>query len=126
MTIGILIAAVFALFGTSLISMIVNDSAVITLARDYLVIQCSMLAMLGVLIVLRSTLQGMGIVSAPTYSGITELCVCAVAAIFLVPVIGFWGVTLTTPLAWILASVPLIVSYIKTMKMKSLERERSL
>jgi len=120
--IGVLTASVFALLGTSLVSTIVNDAAVIALARDYLVIQCSMLVMLGVLIVLRSTLQGMGIVSAPTYSSITEMCVCVVIAVFLVPAIGFMGVILTTPMAWILASVPLIVAYVKTMKIKSIER----
>jgi len=115
-TFGLLVTVVLVIFSKNIVSIFVNDATVIAMATDYLTVQGSMIIMLGVLLVLRSTLQGMGIVSAPTYAGITEFITSATTAVVLVPVVGFWGITLTNPLAWILASVPLIITYVRTIK----------
>ena len=71
---------------------------------------------LGFIFVYRNVLQGMGESFVPMMAGVYELLARAVVAFTLPKFIGFTGICLSDPIAWISASVPLMITYYKKMK----------
>ena len=63
---------------------------------------------LGVLFVLRNSLQGMGYGVLPMSAGILELAARVFAALCMVTTLGFTGVSLASPVAWCAADALLI------------------
>lgn len=66
---------------------------------------------LGPLLVLRCTLQGMGRKIVPLISSVTEMLVKILSAMFLVPVFAYKGVAFTEPISWILMTIILAAAY---------------
>ena len=64
----------------------------------------------------RFVIQGMGYAGISVLSGISELIARALAAIVLVPKIGYIGVCLANPIAWIFADVFLLICYAVLIK----------
>lgn len=107
------IGLVNVLFGRHLIRLFVGpgEEHVVELAQTFLVVNGSLYVALGLLFVLRNTLQGMGRSLVPTVAGVMELVTRVVAALVLASHVGFVGVCLAAPLAWVAALVPVWVSY---------------
>lgn len=78
---------------------------------------------LGLIFVYRNALQGMGESFMPMMAGVYELVARAIAAFTLPQFIGFIGICLSDPLAWIAASVPLCFVYYKKMNKVLLEHK---
>ena len=78
---------------------------------------------LGFIFVYRNVLQGMGDSFIPMMAGVFELIARAIVAFTLPKVIGFTGICLSDPLAWIAASVPLMITYYRKMKKIDIENE---
>ncbi len=93
-----------------------NQPKVVSLAQVYLNINGAMYFILALLFIYRYTLQGLGQSFAPTLAGIMELCMRTFAAIILSKYLGFAGVALANPLAWIGSCIPLGIAYYFTRK----------
>lgn len=77
-------------------------------ATQYLRISGLFYPVLAVLFVLRNSLQGMGYSFLPMSAGILELIARAFAVAVLITAMGFTGVCLASPTAWVAADVLLI------------------
>jgi len=93
-----------------------NQPKVVSLAQIYLNINGAMYFLLALLFIYRYTLQGLGQSFAPTLAGVMELCMRTFAAIILSKYLGFAGVALANPLAWIGSCIPLGIAYYFTRK----------
>lgn len=104
---------VACLFGRNLTQLFVSDGAeeLIRLAHQYMVMQVAFYALLTLVNVVRFMIQGMGFSGLAVIAGLLEMVARSFAGIVLVPVLGFTGVTLGSPLAWILADAFLIPAY---------------
>ena len=76
---------------------------------------------LGFIFVYRNVLQGMGESFVPMMAGVAELVARSIVAFTLPKFIGFTGICLADPVAWIAAALPLMITYYK--KMKKIEME---
>ncbi|SMC16320.1 putative efflux protein, MATE family [Clostridium acidisoli DSM 12555] len=115
---SIAVGAFNILAGHSLIELFVghNQPQVVSLAQVYLNINGSMYFILALLFIYRYSLQGLGQSFAPTVAGIMELFMRTFAAIILSKYLGFAGVSLANPLAWIGSCIPLGIAYYFTAK----------
>lgn len=71
---------------------------------------------LGFIFVYRNVLQGMGESFVPMMAGVYELVARSIVAFTLPKSIGFTGICLSDPVAWIAAAVPLMITYYRKMK----------
>jgi len=79
---------------------------------------------MGILFLFRNSLQGRGYSMLPMTAGITELAARTLSAGLLVDLIGFTGVCLAGPAAWLAADILLIITAI--VKLPKLKRELSV
>ena len=70
---------------------------------------------LGLLFLYRFTLQGLGSTVAPMFAGVMELIMRTGVAFTLPGLIGYAGVCLASPFAWVGATVWLLYSYFRVM-----------
>ena len=86
------------------------------MAKQFMVLQVAFYPPLTLVNVVRFMIQGMGFSGLAVIAGLLEMIARSFAGIFLVPVMGFTGVTLGSPLAWILADAFLIPAYFHCKK----------
>ncbi|MGY1550306.1 MATE family efflux transporter [Microbacterium sp. A588] len=112
---SVILGAVLIAFGTHLVRLFVGEGSdeVVELAHLMLVINGATYSLLGVLFVIRGALQGLGQALIPTITGIVELFARVGAAVLLGAMLGFGGVAMSNPLAWIGAVVILIPAYVR-------------
>ncbi|WP_298040842.1 MATE family efflux transporter [uncultured Microbacterium sp.] len=112
---SLVLGAVLIAFGTHLVRLFVGEGSdeVVELAHLMLIINGASYALLGVLFVLRGALQGLGQALIPTVTGVIELFMRVGAAVALGAVLGFGGVALSNPLAWLGAVVILVPAYVR-------------
>ncbi len=72
--------------------------------------------LLGILFILRNSIQGMGYSMLPMLAGVSELIARAFVAVGFVSTIGFTAASLSSPVAWILADTVLILTYIAKLR----------
>lgn len=115
--------AVVNLFGRYIALIFIDGEsvAVIDLAMSYLRITTAFYPVLGILFLFRNSLQGLGYSMLPMTAGITELIARIFAAKVLVAAIGFTGVCLAGPAAWLAADILLIITAI--VKLPKLKKE---
>lgn len=78
---------------------------------------------LGILLVLRTSLQATGRKIVPVISSSFELIVKVIAGIWLIPLIGYLCVCLTEPVIWVLCAGFLIIAYAIQRPFKSIKIE---
>ncbi|WP_308491912.1 MATE family efflux transporter [Microbacterium terrisoli] len=102
-------------FGTQMVRVFIGDGSdqVVHLAHLMLIINGVSYSALGVLFVLRGALQGLGHTLVPTMTGVIELVMRVAAAVLLGAMVGYPGVVLSNPLAWLGAAALLIPAYIR-------------
>lgn len=89
-----------------------EDSLVIDTASKYIVWNISFFFILSILLVLRSSLQGVGRKIVPISGSVVEfLMKIAVVALF-APKLGYFGICISEPIIWIACSVIVVVDYI--------------
>ncbi len=110
--------AVAWFFGRNLTQLFVTDGGaeLIKLAHMYMVIQVAFYPLLTLVNVVRFTIQGMGFSAFAIIAGVLEMIARSTAALVLVPPLGFLGVCMGSPLAWILADAFLIPAYYRCKK----------
>lgn len=117
-SVGAVLGAIMIVFGPTLTRMFVGDSApnVIALAQQMFIVNGLAYWILGILFVLRGTLQGLGQALIPTICGFAELAMRVAAALILGPIFGFVGVAISNPAAWIGAVIILVPAYLAARK----------
>lgn len=110
---SVLIAVVNILAGRQLTSLFVGaaETELIRLSWVYLVSNGIFYFLLALLFIYRSTLQGLGDGVTTTVAGIMELVMRIVAALVMTGLFGFLGASLSNPMAWAGALLPLMTSY---------------
>lgn len=108
----ILVAArplIYALAGT-------DDPVIMDNALMNLHINMIFFFPLGVLLILRTTLQGIGHKILPLISSSLELIFKVIASFIFVPLWGYFGASIAEPFTWLICMVFLLFSYIRIMK----------
>ena len=95
------------LFGRELVTIISGSTnpQVIDLGTGYLQLNIPFFFFLVTLVILRSTLQGVGRKIAPLAGSVVEMVGKVAIALFLVPRIGYMGIIVSEPLIWITCSI---------------------
>ncbi len=124
--ISIFSIVVLSLFARPIVElfMSVPNEEVTRLALLYIHIVMIFFFFLGVLLVYRNILQGMGSVIVPLASGSAELIARALFAIVLGHYFNYLGACFATPAAWISASIVLYVGY-KISLVKRVKNKKS-
>ena len=84
---------------------------IIQMSHQYLRYVAVFASTLGVLFIYRSTIQGLGNGVIPMISGVMELAMRVIIALILSQFLGFTGICLASPIAWIGADILLIPYY---------------
>ena len=116
--VGVLLSAVFtvihvlvAWFFTPAISMVflqAPDETLNRLMRQFLLISGGFSWLVGLVNCYRFAIQGMGYAQLAILSGVLEMAARTLVALVLVPLLGYLGVCLGSPVAWLLADCFLI------------------
>lgn len=93
-----------------------KEAEVFASAQVYLTVIAVFLPILNMLFVYRNALQGVGHSFMPFMAGVFELVARTVCAFTLPAVIGFAGICLAGPIAWIAATIPLALAYHSVIK----------
>lgn len=118
LTLGVAIIAgvILAFFGGHVVTIFADSSSqadIFTYGRMYFAYMAPFYWILSLLFIYRYTLQGLGDSLIPTIAGIMELIMRVIAAFVLSEYLGFIGIVLASPLAWIGAVIPLGFAYHK-------------
>jgi Na+-driven multidrug efflux pump len=108
---SLIIGLIYFFFGRFFSSLFLgNEEEAVTLSHRYLKIAGLSYVFLGVLFILRQTLQGLGNSIIPTLAGGMELVMRTFAAIILSQFFGFTGLCFSSPLAWVASCITLIIA----------------
>ncbi len=110
-TMGMLfrVPIIHAITGTS-------DLFVLSTATKYIAINFSFFFVLSVLLVLRSSLQGVGRKLIPVSGSIVELILKFATTLFFAPVLGYFGVCISEPVIWTICAIIVFVDYLVFVK----------
>ena len=115
-TSAVLMAVVLAC-GPDLVRLFVgSEPEVIALSRTYFNITCMGYPFLALLFLYRYTLQGLGKSFVPTFAGAMELVMRLAMTLALAGPLGFAGICLANPMAWVGSAVPLMIAYFITIR----------
>jgi Na+-driven multidrug efflux pump len=107
----------------SLLFVHASETEVISRTVTFLRVNSFFYLALGLLFIIRNSLQGLGYSVLPMFAGVVELVGRSVIALCFVSLFHFKAICFAGPLAWILADVLLvIVYYVKVIKGNVLER----
>lgn len=82
-----------------------TDETVIATASKYIILNIPFFFILGVLLVLRNSLQGMGRKIIPVVSSTVEFLLKILAVAVLAPSLGYFGICITEPVIWTVCAV---------------------
>lgn len=99
------------------------DIQILGYAQEVLNISAIFFIPLGLIFVYRNALQGMGESFIPMMAGVYELLARALVAFTLPNVLGFTGICLADPVAWLAAAIPLGLTYFNRIKKITKEKE---
>lgn len=123
---SIMCIIILSFFGKAIVGLFLDapNPEVLNLAQQYLNIIMIFFFFLGLLLIYRNVLQGMGNVMAPLCSGVAELIMRTLAAFTLGHTMGYIGICLATPAAWIAAAIVLYIGY-KISLIKNIKKLRN-
>lgn len=84
---------------------------IVGMSHQYLMITGAFYIPLGLLFVWRNALQGLGKTFIPTLAGFMELTARVIVAAAIGATLGFVGICVANPAAWVLAVVPLLLAW---------------
>lgn len=124
MAFSVLAAAVNFFGGAAITGLFMDEPTreILDYAQQYLNTISVFFPFLGVLFIYRNSLQSMGESFIPLMGGVGEFAARLAAALTLPQLIGYAGICLASPLAWIAAAVPLTVKYLVMLKKGQLEQ----
>ena len=110
---SLIAGAILVFFGKYFVMIFIENPGdeIIRYAQDVLNYSAVFMIFLGFIFVYRNVLQGMGESFVPMMAGVYELVARSIVAFTLPKYIGFTGICLSDPIAWIAAAVPLMITY---------------
>lgn len=104
---------VVAIFGKDLTMLFLDEKNADIMRYSYQLLMTSVAfyCLLTFVNVVRFTIQGMGFSGFAICAGVLEMVARSIAAIFLVPLAGYWGICFASPLAWLFADAFLIPAF---------------
>ncbi|MCQ2528663.1 MAG: MATE family efflux transporter [Saccharofermentans sp.] len=96
----------------------------INTAMFYLRVDLPFYYVLAVILITRTTLQGMGAKVVPIAASIMELAIKAVTAGYLARVLGYTGIAICEPISWAVCAVYILIVF--SIKIKSLDQTRQI
>lgn len=102
-----------------------SETEILDKSEQFLQISCFFYICLGTLCILRYSLQGIGFTNLSMMSGVFEMIARIIVSFTLVPALGFTGVSLGDPAAWIAADIfliPAIWSVYKILKRREFRK----
>lgn len=105
---------ILILYGNGIVRIFAGSDVtqeMLTYGHQYFIVVTPFYAFLALLFIYRNTLQGLGDSKVPTYAGVMELVMRVIAAFVLGDLFGFYGLAISSPLAWIGALIRLAYSY---------------
>lgn len=107
-------------FGTYIIEFLTgtNDILIINTAVKYLKINTPFYYVLGILLIYRSTLQGIGRNFTPLISSSIELLGKFAVVAFLAPTMGYLGVCISEPIIWITCTIFVLIVFYSDKRFK--------
>ncbi|WP_029488197.1 MATE family efflux transporter [Candidatus Epulonipiscium viviparus] len=114
---SIIIWIILTLFSRDLLSLFLDESATEMLDNAVMVLNyvSPFYAAVGFIFIYRNAIQSMGRPFVPMVSGAMELTARIIVAYTLPSWIGFAGICLADPIAWIVGAIPLIIAYYREM-----------
>lgn len=94
-----------------------DEQYIIGLAAKYMRVNTPFYFILAVLIVMRSSLQGLGRKTVPVASSVIEMVGKAVVAFAAAPTLGYFGVMISEPVVWFFMTVLLVAGYVSDKKL---------
>ena len=88
-----------------------TDKIVIATASKYIIWNVSFFFVLGILFVLRSSLQGVGRKLIPVMGSVVEFLLKILAVAVLAPKLGYFGICILEPIIWIVCAVIVMLDY---------------
>ena len=115
---SIIAGAILILFGKYFVMLFITnpDASIIGYATQCLNIAAIFFIPLGLIFIYRNALQGIGDSFVPMMAGVYELTARSLVAFILPKYIGYLGICLADPVAWIAAAAPLAYTYFKRIK----------
>lgn len=115
---SLIAGAVLVFFGKYFVMLFIeNPSAeIIGYTQEVLNYAAVFMIFLGFIFVYRNVLQGMGESFVPMMAGVYELVARSLVVFTLPKYIGFTGISISDPIAWIAAALPLMFTYYSKIK----------
>ncbi|MGN0632786.1 MAG: MATE family efflux transporter [Oscillospiraceae bacterium] len=79
----------------------ISDPSITEVSHKYMMVNTPLYFVLGIVIVFRNSLQGLGAKLSPIISSLLELAGKFAVAFYLAPRLGYFGIMLSEPLVWI-------------------------
>ena len=95
---------------------VANVEEALVYIKQFQLVNGSLYWLLGILFIVRNTIQGLGYSKVTVFAGISELIARAGVAFIFVPFFGFNAICFANPLAWLFADILLIIVFIVLMK----------
>ncbi|MGM9759593.1 MAG: MATE family efflux transporter [Parabacteroides sp.] len=96
----------------SLLFIDAQETEILNLTEQFLHISCCFYPVLGLLCVLRYSIQGVGFSNFALFSGVSEMIARVAVSLWIVPAYGFLGVCAGDPTAWVAADLFLVPAFI--------------
>lgn len=112
---SVLLITVMFLFGESIIHIFVNEPDVIAIGAKGLRISSMMYVGLGMIYIMRGTLNGVGDAGFAIINGLVELVgrLVFTGLLIRIPGIGMWGIWYTNGLNWMLTGIISIIRFVR-------------
>lgn len=104
-----------------------SATQILDYSEQFMHISCLNYLFLGSLVIFRYSLQGLGFTRLAMWSGVSELIARALVSLLIVPSLGFLGVCIGDPAAWVAANIFLLPAFwyvYKKLKKHSLQTPR--
>lgn len=110
---GVISTILMLVFARSLVGLLSGsmEATILDNGSKYLIINAPFYSMLGILLILRNALQGLGKKIVPLISSIIECIGKIVFAWLCIPVLGYFGVIICEPIIWCLMCGQLFYSF---------------
>ncbi|MBR5565462.1 MAG: MATE family efflux transporter [Roseburia sp.] len=90
-----------------------TETEIIETATLYLRVDTAFYFVPTVICLFRNSMQGFGDSKTPVFSSALELITKVLVAFLFAPVMGYWGIIICEPIAWIIMVIPLVVNTLR-------------
>ncbi|MGL4849216.1 MAG: MATE family efflux transporter [Clostridium sp.] len=124
---GLISLVVAVLLGNTILEFVTgsNEKELLNNGVWYLIINSAFYAVLGILLNLRNSLQGIGEKVLPLVSSVIEFAGKILFVIFLIPKLGYFGVMICEPIIWCVMTIQLAYAFYKNSYIKNVKIEKS-